>query len=431
MINSPLEYLAAKYDNVVRYDQNGDPSVFVRFPKMKSSDLSEGLPNHTHPAFITDGQEYDYLLLGKYKAAENREEEGPILSVPYVKPASSMESSEMIGRIRQAGSAFSCMTVADYGFVKLLAQKHGWNPSGNNAGGSAIMTGYPWLNFRGNTQNWPEDQESNVGSLYTYKGWVYRCIKKAIMNSDHTPDKTPDCYRREKFIGGIVKDLNPSGYSYNPGSLNPFGAGLPMFHTLNGTGPKQWYLNNDVSLMADLIGNVLELQAGYMIHNGELLIMENNDAASPNAVLDYRSSKWKAILPNASDDGYTLVQPGTTGTLHWNWDAEDQKLYLDTICESLSPSSVPADYFDYSRPLIGHPTRLPHIPSIVKELGLFPVNAEENFDEPEFWDFTGYKVVYRGASACDLNHRVPMLDRLLIANDNGTFEYGCRPRCLS
>ena len=66
--NSPLEFLARQYDNVVKYDANGNPSIFVRFPKMKSSDLDNSLPDHTHPAFIINGEEQDEILLGKYAA---------------------------------------------------------------------------------------------------------------------------------------------------------------------------------------------------------------------------------------------------------------------------------------------------------------------------------------------------------------------------
>ena len=68
MNNSPLEFLAKKYGNVVKYDSDGNVAgIFVKFPKMKSSDLVAGLPEHTHPAFIINGIEKDYILLGKYK----------------------------------------------------------------------------------------------------------------------------------------------------------------------------------------------------------------------------------------------------------------------------------------------------------------------------------------------------------------------------
>ena len=71
MNNSPLEFLARQYDNVVKYDAQGNPSIFVKLPKMKSKELDSSLPDHTHPAFIVNGVEQDYILLGKYKAASD------------------------------------------------------------------------------------------------------------------------------------------------------------------------------------------------------------------------------------------------------------------------------------------------------------------------------------------------------------------------
>ena len=65
MNNSPLEFLAKKYGNVVKYDNEGNVAgIFVRFYKRKSSDLVAGLPEHTHPAFVINGVEQDSILLG-------------------------------------------------------------------------------------------------------------------------------------------------------------------------------------------------------------------------------------------------------------------------------------------------------------------------------------------------------------------------------
>lgn len=87
MNNSPLEFLAKKYGNIVKYDRDGNVAgIFVKFPKMKSSDLVAGLPGHTHPAFIINGIEKDYILLGKYKGGDN----GAILSLPNIMPVRSL-----------------------------------------------------------------------------------------------------------------------------------------------------------------------------------------------------------------------------------------------------------------------------------------------------------------------------------------------------
>ena len=49
MLNSPLEFLARQYGNVVKYDAEGNPSIFVKFPKMKSSNLDPSLPDIPTP----------------------------------------------------------------------------------------------------------------------------------------------------------------------------------------------------------------------------------------------------------------------------------------------------------------------------------------------------------------------------------------------
>ena len=101
----------------------------------------------------------------------------------------------------------------------------------------------------------------------------------------------------------------------------------------------------------------------------ELQIIENNNAADPEADLSDNSAAWKAILPNASDDGYTLVAPGTTGTLHWNW--LNSKITLDTAI----PTYDNEHRGTYFKDLAVNSANLPHIPYIVRELGLFPTSG--------------------------------------------------------
>ena len=123
MNNSPLEVLARQYDNVVKYDAQGNPSIFVKFPKMKSKDLDSSLPDHTHPAFIVNGVEQDYILLGKYKAASltgSGSDGGTLYSLPNMPPAHSRNADAFLAQLRAFGSGVSGMTVADRGFLLLL-----------------------------------------------------------------------------------------------------------------------------------------------------------------------------------------------------------------------------------------------------------------------------------------------------------------------
>ena len=104
--NSPLEFLARQYDNVVKYDADGNPSIFVRFPKMKSSDLDSSLPDHTHPAFIINGEEQDEILLGKYAACSltgTGSDGGTLYSLPNMPPSYSRSADQFLAQIRAFG----------------------------------------------------------------------------------------------------------------------------------------------------------------------------------------------------------------------------------------------------------------------------------------------------------------------------------------
>lgn len=439
---TPLEYLANKFGNVIMYDAAGNPSIFVKFPKMKSSDLDAELPDHTHPAFIVNNVEQDYILLGKYKGTEVKtveEEEGQdvgtLLSLPNREPKNSLTAAEYITATRKAGSKFSCMTVADYGFLILLAKKLGWTPHGNTCGGSSRYDALPWSLFEGNVGGWPDDQSLTPGSEFSFLGWKYECIKACPCTLANTPDKRPDCYRKIRFVGGTPVQQSPEGYRFYKGQLNPTGAGCSIIRTLNGSGPKNWYLGNDLGSMADLVGSVTELVAGYIVVDGEILILPNNNAADPSkSILPARKSLlppiWRAIKPNADDDGYTLVNPGTTGTLHWNWDATNEKIILDTQTDTLTPAIPSNHYYNYPTGLGVNTEHLPYIPSIMKELGLYKLSSQSSWYEPEFFSFDGVFVMYCGGSSSDM-HTAPTLDRMIAKEYSITDpEKGARPRCM-
>lgn len=351
MTNSPLEFLARMYDNVVKYDAQGNPSIFVRFPKMKSSDLDSSLPDHTHPAFIINGQEQDYILLGKFKAASltgSGSDGGTLYSLPNMPPAHTRTADQFLSQIRAFGGGVSGMTVADRGFLLLLAQKNGWNPGGNSDYGHCYK----------DATRYELGKSVGVGNTRGFRGWLYECIKAHTTSTELYPDISPLYWKRLKQIGGIeaYPDIHDAGQNN-------------LILTLNGSGPLDWYLDGTPGSICDIVGNQFEQDYGYRIVGNELQILENNNAASPDADLSSTSAAWKAILPNASDDGYTLVAPGTTGTLHWNW--LNSKITLDTAIPTYD-NEYRGTYF---KDLAVNSANLPHIPYIVRELGLFPTSG--------------------------------------------------------
>ena len=351
MVNSPLEFLASQYDNVVKYDADGNPSIFVRFPKMKSSDLDASLPDHTHPAFIINGVEQDEILLGKYTASSltgSGSDGGTLYSLPNMPPAHTRTADAFLTQLRAFGSGVSGMTVADRGFILLLAQKNGWNPGGNSDYGHCYK----------DATRYELGKSVKVGDKRGYRGWLYECLIAHTTAVELYPDISPLYWKKLKHIGGV--EAYPT--MHDSGQNN-------IILTLTGSGPLDWYLDGTPGSLCDIVGNQFEQDYGSRLVGNELQIMENNNAAHPDTDLSTSSAAWKAILPNAADDGYTLVAPGTAGTLHWTW--ANSKITLDTVTPSFDNEYRGTSFKD----LAVNSENLPHIPYIVRELGLFPTQG--------------------------------------------------------
>ena len=406
MVNSPLEFLAKKYGNIVKYDAAGNVAgIFVKFPKMKSSDLVAGLPEHTHPAFFINGVEQNYILLGKYKGGENGVSGGALVSLPNIMPARSLGADQCLSRMKLAGTGITGMTVADYGFIKLLAQKHGWVPKGNTF----------WGQSHKDATCWETGKTLTADTIRAFEGWKYKCLVGHTTSAELRPDISPTYWERQDYIGGISQDTGIDA------------AHQTGYRTLNGTGPLDWYLGSDPGNLADIIGSSMEQQYGYRIVDCELQILPDNNAADPAADLSASSAAWKAILPNVADDGYTLVAPGTTGTLHWNWDATNSKIILDTQCDDLTVGSKGQNF----KTLTAHATRLPYVPSIVKELGLFPTDANDNTEGYYYVNFVaGERFPRRGGYYNCSSYSGLGYVHAYYERGNGNPIYGCRPRSL-
>lgn len=404
MNNSPLEFLAKKYGNIVKYDADGNVAgIFVKFPKMKSSDLVAGLPNHTHPAFIINGVEQDYILLGKYKGGDNGVANGAILSLPNINPIRSLGADQCLSRMKLAGTGITGMTVADYGFIKLLAQKEGWVPKGNTY----------WGQSHKDATAWETGKTLTVDTERAYNGYLYKCITAHTTSAELRPDLAPTYWEKGKYIGGISNDGTPDA------------AHQTGYRTLNGSGPLDWYLGSDPANLCDIIGSSLEQQYGYRIYDCELQILADNNAADPDADLSASSAAWKAILPNAGDDGYTLVAPGTTGTLHWNWTGS--AIQLDTQCDDLTIGAKGQNF----KTLTAHATRLPYVPSIVKELGLFPTDANDNTEGYYYVNFVaGERFPRRGGSYYAASGAGLGCVDAYGERGRSYSDFGCRPRSL-
>lgn len=84
--------------------------------------------------------------------------------------------------------------------------------------------------------------------------------------------------------------------------------------TATGSGPVTWNHDGTPAGIADLCGNCHEWVGGFRIYNGEIQIIPYGNSMKSNCNMGADSTEWKAIKPDGS-----LVEPGTSGTLHYDW----------------------------------------------------------------------------------------------------------------
>ena len=122
------------------------------------------------------------------------------------------------------------------------------------------------------------------------------------------------CYKKNQqplgnsYYGRSSEDPLLVGRRYD--GLNP-GNTTGSARTLTGSGPVQWRHNGKSNGIADLSGNVWEWNSGMRMVNGEIQVIENNNAAKLTIDLSATSAQWKAI-DGATGDLVTPLGGGAT-----------------------------------------------------------------------------------------------------------------------
>lgn len=141
--------------------------------------------------------------------------------------------------------------------------------------------------------------------------------------------------------------------------------------TLTGAGPASWRHNGEFGGISDLVGNVWEWQRGLRMVNGEIQIIEANNAADNTVSHAADSAAWKAILQDGS-----LVAPGTANTLKLNalGATGTGAPQLDVAVTSQSDGTTSASVSYKSLTAAAGVTA----PNLLKLLGLYPHATDMN-----------------------------------------------------
>ena len=124
--------------NTVLFDDLGNPSIMVRIPKFKISDVIAGGSNSVHPAFIVNGVEVDEIFISKY---QNIVKNNRAYSLPMQDPAAYIDFDTARKACESKGKGWHLMTNAEWAAIALWCKKNNYFPRGNNNYGSDVS--YP------------------------------------------------------------------------------------------------------------------------------------------------------------------------------------------------------------------------------------------------------------------------------------------------
>ncbi|NLD14457.1 MAG: hypothetical protein GX665_05105 [Gammaproteobacteria bacterium] len=130
----------------VRRDAANNANYFYKIPKFKCEDIdpSGSLGYGTHPAFIFNDAEDDYILVGAYQASN---EAGRAVSQPGKQPWVSVNFDNARAACKGNGPGFDIISNLDWAAVALWCMANGFQPSGNVSSSAATLTGAggaPW-----------------------------------------------------------------------------------------------------------------------------------------------------------------------------------------------------------------------------------------------------------------------------------------------
>jgi hypothetical protein len=124
-------------NNTIMYDDQGNPSVMVVIPKFNCEDVDSGsqLGTGVYPAFIVNGVEKPYYMIGKTKACHGSGNRA--CSVPGRDPWCSIDFDASRAACVNKGAGWHMASFWEKSGVALWAMKNGTEPRGNTNRGRA------------------------------------------------------------------------------------------------------------------------------------------------------------------------------------------------------------------------------------------------------------------------------------------------------
>jgi len=220
--------------NTLICDDIGRPSVMVRIPAFKWSDVIDGAPDELCSAFVVGGKAVPCVYISKYL---NVIEDGRAYSLPNRAPAHTLTIDEAREACAAKGKGWHLFTNAEWAAIAHWCRKNKLIPHGNTRYGSDLYA--------------------------THEYGVAVPSEGELMERDVVDVPRPNSPER----------------------------------TLSGSSPASWSHDGTNYGIYDLTGNVWDWVSGMRIVDGEIQIIPDNDSAL-NVDESVNSTAWKAINSN-------------------------------------------------------------------------------------------------------------------------------------
>ena len=218
------------------------------------------------------------------------------------------------------------------------------------------------------------------------------------------------------------------------GEVTHIYSGTTKGRVATGTGPAPWSHDGSPFGVFDLNGNVWEWVGGLRLKDGEIQILENNNAADSSKDQSASSLEWKAILQDGS-----LVDPGTADSLKFDSPnpLTDDGTTQDQGAQFLSTTVVNGDptggtwgdgCYDSNSVLFQELSAASGVtvPDLLKQLGVFPVDSDHGGDKFYLRNY-GERLALRGGHWNDASYAGVFALYLNNARSDSLYSLGFRP----
>ena len=113
-------------EQTIIFTEKGQPSFMYKLAKFDMSTVNAAWSG-THPAFIVDGVEKDYMYIGVYSGVLKN---GEIVSQPNQDPRLPLPTLDQQAYIAACGAGFHMMSYDEWAAVALICRKNNWFPFG-------------------------------------------------------------------------------------------------------------------------------------------------------------------------------------------------------------------------------------------------------------------------------------------------------------